>query len=59
MDSILSALGMTDIGQLFPDNDPKYKDIYSVRLLEEVVQILKIKMRILTMSITILAQSLN
>ncbi|NLC17480.1 MAG: 2-C-methyl-D-erythritol 2,4-cyclodiphosphate synthase [Clostridiales bacterium] len=57
MDSILSALGMADIGQLFPDNDPKYKDIYSVRLLEEVVQILKNQNAdINNVSITILAQ---
>lgn len=36
MDALLGAARMGDIGALFPDNDPKYKDIYSIKLLEEV-----------------------
>ncbi len=38
MDSILGALGLGDIGQLFPDNDPKYKNINSSILLEHVLK---------------------
>lgn len=57
MDGILSALGEKDIGQLFPDNDNRYKDIYSVELLEEVVKILKSKNAdINNVSLTILAE---
>ena len=36
MDAMLGACGMGDIGRLFPDNDPAYEGISSVRLLEEV-----------------------
>jgi len=41
IDSLLGALGEGDIGQLFPDTDPKYKDIRSTELLEEVVKRIK------------------
>lgn len=37
MDSILGALALGDIGKLFPDNDSKYKDADSIKLLEQVV----------------------
>ena len=36
-DALLGALGEKDIGKLFPDTDPAYKDIRSTRLLEAVV----------------------
>ncbi|EOD00068.1 2-C-methyl-D-erythritol 2,4-cyclodiphosphate synthase [Caldisalinibacter kiritimatiensis] len=38
MDSILGALGLGDIGRHFPDTDNKYKDISSMKLLEEVYE---------------------
>lgn len=41
MDAILGALNLSDIGNLFPDTDPKYKDIYSINLLERVVELMK------------------
>ncbi|RLB18249.1 MAG: 2-C-methyl-D-erythritol 2,4-cyclodiphosphate synthase [Deltaproteobacteria bacterium] len=37
MDAILGALGKGDIGQHFPDTDPRYKDASSLSLLAEVV----------------------
>ena len=37
-DAILSAIGEPDIGQLFPDTDPKYKDADSSTFLVESVQ---------------------
>lgn len=37
-DAILGALGMDDIGQLFPDNDPKWKGADSVIFVEEAVK---------------------
>lgn len=40
MDAILGALNLGDIGKLFPDTNPKYKDIYSINLLEEVVKLM-------------------
>ena len=35
-DAILGALGLGDIGEHFPNTDPKYKDISSMELLKEV-----------------------
>ena len=43
IDSMLGALGLDDIGALFPDTDEKYKDISSEFLLEEVFKIVKSK----------------
>lgn len=43
MDSILGAMGEGDIGRHFPDNDEKYKDISSVKLLKKVYSLLKLK----------------
>ena len=40
MDAMLGALALGDIGQHFPDTDPKYKGISSMALLEHVVQLL-------------------
>ena len=39
-EAILGAMTYGDLGTLFPDTDPKYKDISSVKLLEEVVEIM-------------------
>ena len=36
MDAIIGALAMGDIGKLFPDTDPLYKDASSLNLLEQV-----------------------
>ncbi len=40
MDALLSAAGEKDIGQLFPNSDPAYKNIDSLVLLREVMEIL-------------------
>lgn len=37
MDAILGAMGEGDIGRLFPDNDPQFKGISSMILLEHVM----------------------
>ncbi|MCL2253273.1 MAG: 2-C-methyl-D-erythritol 2,4-cyclodiphosphate synthase [Lachnospiraceae bacterium] len=41
MDSLLGAAALGDIGTHFPDNDPAYKGISSLRLLEKVAEILE------------------
>ncbi|HPO49976.1 MAG TPA: 2-C-methyl-D-erythritol 2,4-cyclodiphosphate synthase [Spirochaetota bacterium] len=41
IDAILGAANLGDIGTLFPDNDPKYKDIDSGALLKETLGILR------------------
>lgn len=40
MDSLLGAAALGDIGYHFPDNDPQYKGISSVLLLEKVGKLL-------------------
>ena len=43
MDAILGALNLPDIGNLFPDTDDEYKDIYSIELLDRVVELMEEK----------------
>lgn len=42
-ESILGALALGDLGTHFPDNDPKYKGISSLLLLDEVVLLMEQK----------------
>lgn len=41
MDALSGAARLGDIGKLFPDTDPAYKDISSLKLLGEVAALLK------------------
>ena len=41
MDALLGALGLADIGKLFPDSDPAFKGADSRELLRHVVAVLK------------------
>lgn len=41
MDALLGAAALGDIGEHFPDNDPEYKGISSILLLEKVGELLK------------------
>ncbi|MCI8673422.1 MAG: 2-C-methyl-D-erythritol 2,4-cyclodiphosphate synthase [Lachnospiraceae bacterium] len=41
MDALLGAAALGDIGQHFPDTDPRYKGISSIRLLERVGELLE------------------
>ncbi|MDE6758988.1 MAG: 2-C-methyl-D-erythritol 2,4-cyclodiphosphate synthase [Clostridia bacterium] len=57
MDAILSAMHERDIGVLFPDTDDKYKNISSVKLLKEVLQLVKAKgLAVKSVSAVIMAQ---
>jgi len=40
MDALLGAAGLSDIGHLFPNTSPKYKNADSLLLLKEVVKLL-------------------
>jgi len=42
-DALLGAAGLGDIGLHFPDTDPKYKDVSSIKLLIEIFQMVKNK----------------
>ncbi|MFO7760490.1 MAG: 2-C-methyl-D-erythritol 4-phosphate cytidylyltransferase [Thermodesulfobacteriota bacterium] len=37
-DAILGALGLGDLGRHFPDSDPAYRDISSLKLLEKAIE---------------------
>ena len=41
IDALLGALALDDIGTLFPDTDPKYKDADSMVLLRHVVKMIE------------------
>ncbi|HZV47729.1 MAG TPA: 2-C-methyl-D-erythritol 2,4-cyclodiphosphate synthase [Thermodesulfovibrionales bacterium] len=41
MDSLIGALGLGDIGKHFPDNDPQWKDVSSIHLLGQIVELMR------------------
>jgi len=56
-DALLGALALGDIGQHFPDNDPRYKNISSLRLLHHVMQsVTQLSYAIQNVDITIIAE---
>ena len=57
MDALLGAAGLKDIGNQFPPEAPKYKDISSLVLLDEVKKLLEAKgLAILNIDATVVAQ---
>jgi 2-C-methyl-D-erythritol 4-phosphate cytidylyltransferase/2-C-methyl-D-erythritol 2,4-cyclodiphosphate synthase len=57
IDALLGAAGMGDIGMLFPDNDARYENIDSKKLLEDVVaKLYSFGFEIINADITIAAQ---
>lgn len=58
MDALLGAAALGDIGKHFPDTDPAYKGISSIKLLEHVGHLLKAeKIQIHNVDATIIAQA--
>ena len=57
MDAILSGLALSDIGHLFPDTDPKYKDANSIELLKQVLDLIDKKgYKVESLSASIMAE---
>ena len=57
MDAMLGAAALGDIGRHFPDTDPQYKGISSMKLLEHVVALLAERgFRVANADVTIVAQ---
>ncbi len=57
IDALLGAAGEKDIGQIFPDTDPRYNDIQSTTLLKKVVGMINEKdMEILSIDSIIIAE---
>ena len=58
IDSLLGAIGYGDIGEIFPDNDNRYKDIDSKELLDKVYKIVtNVGYELVNCDITIMAQT--
>ncbi len=57
MDAILGAAALGDIGRHFPDNDDKYKNANSLKLLKNVIELISENgYKISNVDITIIAQ---
>lgn len=57
-DALLGAAGLGDIGTHFPDNDPQYKDISSLKLLSETCRLLIDRgFRIVNLDATVFAEA--
>ncbi len=57
-DAILGAVGGGDIGHHFPDNDPAYKGISSLRLLADVARLAAVKgFAVVNLDVTVIAQA--
>jgi len=57
IDSLLGAAALGDIGTYFPPGDPAYKDISSLKLLEEVIKMLKDRgYRVVNVDSTVIAE---
>lgn len=58
MDALLGAAALGDIGQLFPDNDPRYEGADSLALLREVCRVIgEAGYRVGNIDATVLAQA--
>ena len=42
IDSLIGALGLGDIGQHFPDTEPRWKDASSIELMKHIIDIIRI-----------------
>ena len=57
MDALLGAAALRDIGRHFPDTDPQYKGISSIKLLQHVGKLLEEHMYVINnIDATIIAQ---
>ncbi|MDB5175122.1 MAG: 2-C-methyl-D-erythritol 2,4-cyclodiphosphate synthase, chloroplastic [Phycisphaerales bacterium] len=57
VDALLGAMGLGDIGELFPNTDPKWKDAPSRVFVEEVIKRISDRgYRVLNCDVTILAE---
>jgi len=57
-DALLGAAGLGDIGQHFPDTDPEFKDIHSIRLLARTYKMVRARgFSIINGDITVFAEA--
>jgi len=56
-DALLGAAGLDDIGTHFPDNDPEFKNIYSIKLLERTLDLIHAEgFEIINADVTVFAE---
>ena len=57
-EALLGAMALGDLGRLFPDTDPRYKDVSSLALLRSVMDLLAAKgARLVNVDATVICQS--
>jgi len=57
MNAILGALSEGDIGTHFPDTDPRYRGVASAKLLERVLELMRLKrFKLINADITVVAE---
>jgi 2-C-methyl-D-erythritol 2,4-cyclodiphosphate synthase len=57
-DALLGAACLGDIGEHFPDTDPKYKDANSIELLSHVVRLLELRQMVVRhVDLTVMAEA--
>ncbi len=57
-EALLGALALGDLGRLFPDTDPRYKDVSSLALLRSVMDLVGAKGgRLINVDATVICQS--
>lgn len=57
-EALLGALALGDLGRLFPDTDPRYKGVSSLRLLREVAELVASRGgRVVNVDATVLAEA--
>jgi 2-C-methyl-D-erythritol 2,4-cyclodiphosphate synthase len=57
MNALLGAMGEGDIGIHFPDSDPRYKNISSIKLMQSVMRIMRRRgFKLVNADVTVIAQ---
>ena len=56
-DALLGAAGMGDIGELFPDTDPRYRNAYSIDLLKTIYRRIRDAWQLVNLDATVFAQA--
>lgn len=57
-DALLGAAALGDLGRHFPDSDPKFKDISSLELLRQVLDLVRAKgFHVINVDATVIAES--
>ena len=58
MDALLGACALGDIGHLFPDQEPEYEGVNSLKLLDRVIEVLREGgFRVGNVDVTVIAQA--